>query len=91
MLRYFRVLPLSNEPEHIYVDPAVTEPIDFFFPYSRVLRYRRYSQAQLGVNVTQFVTCPREILSGTEPGCAARPVSFAYYMSKTSKEYYWTT
>ena len=40
MLQYCWVLPLSNEPKHIYVDSAVTEPIDFFVPNSRVLRYR---------------------------------------------------
>ena len=68
MLRYCWVL-LSNEPKHIYVGPAVTEPIDFL---SRTVEFwdtAHYSQAQSG----------------------ARPVSFAYYMSKTSKEYHWTT
>ena len=29
MLRYYWVLPLSNEPKHNYVAPAVTDPIDF--------------------------------------------------------------
>ena len=77
MLRYCWVLPLSNELKHIYVGPAVTEPIDFDIAH--------YSQAQSGVRGTQIVTYPREISSGTEPGCATRPVFFAYYMSKTSE------
>ena len=85
MLRYCWVFPLSNEPKHIYVGPAVTEPIDFL---SRIVEFwdiAHYSQAQSGVRGTQIITCLREISSGTEPGCAARPVSFAYYMSKTSE------
>ena len=52
MLRYCWVL-LSNEPKHIYVDAAVTEPIDFL---SRTVEFRdiaHYSQAQSGVRVTQ--------------------------------------
>ena len=43
-----------------------------------------YSEAQSGERGTHFATYPREISSGTELVCAARPVSFAYYMSETS-------
>ena len=84
MLRYCWVLPLSNEPKHIYVGPAVTEPIDFLSRAVEFWDIAHYSQAQSGVKGTQIVN-PREISSGTEPGYAARPVFFAYYMSKTSE------
>ena len=85
MLRYCWVLPLSNEPKHIYVGPAVTEPIDFLSRTVEFWDIAHYSQAQSGIRDTQIITYPREISSGTEPGCAARPVFFAYYMSKTSE------
>ena len=85
MLRYCWVLPLSNESKQIYVGPAVTEPIDFLSRTVEFWDIAHYSQAQSGVKATQTVTCPREMSSGTEPGCAARPVFFAYYMSKTSE------
>ena len=79
MLRYCWVLSLSNEPKHIYVGPAVTEPIDFLSRTVEFWDIAHYSQAQSGVKVTQIVSCPRVISSDTEPGCVgvARPVFFA--------------
>ena len=67
MLRYCWVVPLSNEPKHIYVGPVVTEPIDFLSRTFEFWDIAHYSQAQSGVKATQIVTCPREISSGTEP------------------------
>ena len=80
MLRYWWVLPLSNEPKLIYVGPVVTEPIDFLSRTVEFWDIAHHSQAQSGERGTQIVTCQCEISSGTEPGCAARPVSFAYYI-----------
>ena len=53
MLRYCWVLPLSNEPKHIYVGLAVTEPIDFLSRTVEFCDIAHYSQAQSGV-VMQF-------------------------------------
>ena len=61
MLQYCWVLFLSNEPKHIYVGPAVTEPIDFLSRTVEFWDIAHYSQAQSGVKVTQIVTYPREI------------------------------
>ena len=71
MLRYCWVLPLSNEPKHNYVGPAVTEHIDFLSHiYSRVVRYRpvKPSSDQLrGPHIAQPLLMKSRVLlrSGT--------------------------
>ena len=86
MLQYFWVLPLSNEPKHIYVGPAVTEPIDFLSRTVEFWDIAHYSQAQSGrsgVRGTQNAAYRRESWSDTEVLCVAGPVFFAYYMLQT--------
>ena len=83
MLRYCWVLLLSNEPKHIYVGPAVTEPIDFLSRTVEFWDIGHYSQAQSGVRVTQNAAYRRESWSDTEVLCTAGPVFFAYYMLQT--------
>ena len=87
MLRYCMALPLQNESKHSYVGPAVT---DIIYYLSRTVEFwdiAHYSQAQSGKRGTHFATSPRQSSSDTEVLCAAGPVFFAYYMSKTSKKY----
>ena len=60
----------------------------FLFLYSRVLRYRALQPSSVSERGTDFATYLRESWSDTEVLCAAGPVFFAYYMSKTLKEYH---
>ena len=83
MLRYCWVLSLSNKLKHIYVGPAVTEPIDFLSRTVEFSDIAHYSQAQSGVRGTQNAAYSRESWSDTEVLCTAGPVFFAYYISKT--------
>ena len=83
MLRYCWILPLSNEPKHIYVGPEVTEPIDFLSRTVEFWDIAHYSQAQSGVRVTQNTAYHRESWRDTEVLCAAGLVFFAYYMLQT--------
>ena len=83
ILRYCWVLPLSDEPKHVYVGTAVTELIDFLSRTVEFWDISHYSQAQSGVRVTQNATYCHESWSDTEVLCAAGPVFFAHYMLQT--------
>ena len=80
MLQYCWVLLLSNEPKHINVGPAVTEPIDFLSRTVEFWDIAPYSQAQLGVRDTQNAAY-RRVRTGVILRCYALPVLFSLHIS----------
>ena len=80
MLRYCWVLPLSNEPKHIYVGPAVTEPFDFL---SRTVEFLRYLALQPSSVRREGYTerKPTTVKAGEILRCYVLPVLFSLHIT----------